>query len=125
MAGIHVILTGKTGQGAYACNGITDDKGVTRIRSTRGSFTRKGAPPGTYAVVLSEPIEVPADLLSQESDRDLPSAAQAEKKRKLDKFLSENQVVPAILMTASTSPIELVVAKGQDATVSIDVAKHR
>jgi hypothetical protein len=109
----------------YACNGITDDKGVTQIQSTRGSFTRKGAPSGTYVVVLSEPIEVPAELLSQESDQDLPPAAQAEKVRKLDEFLKKNRIVPVVLMTASTSPVDLEVASGQHANVIIDVTKYR
>jgi len=125
VAGIQIILLAKASQGAFACNGVTDANGMTQIQSSRGSFTGKGVPAGTYTVVLSEPIEVPEDLLSQESDQDLSPAAQAEKARKLDEFLKKNQVVPTVLTIATTSPVEVTVAKGQNATVEIDVTKHR
>ena len=125
MADVQVILLAKAGQGAHACTGVTGNDGVAKIQASRGSYTGKGVPAGTYSVVLSESIDVPENLIAQESDQNLPPAAQAEKSRKLDEFLSKNRVVPVVLSTATTSPIELVVAKGQDATVMIDVAKHR
>jgi len=124
IAGIQVILLAKTGQGAFACNGVTDANGMTQIQSSRGSYKGKGVPAGTYTVVLSEPIEVPEDLLSQESDQDLPPAAQAEKARKLDEFLRKNQLVPIVLTTVA-SPVEVTVVAKQNATVEIDVAKHQ
>ena len=125
MMDVQVILLAKAGQGAYACTGITGNDGVATIQSSRGSYTGNGVPEGTYSVVLSKSIDVPDDLVAQESDQNLPPAAQAEKSRKLDEFLNKNRVVPVVLSSAGTSPIELVIAKGQDATVSIDVAKHR
>ena len=125
MAGIQIILLAKGSQGAFACNGITDAKGMAQICSSRSSYTRKGVPVGTYSVVLSESIDVPENLVSQESDQALPPAAQAEKARKLDEFLNKNRTVPTILSSAATSPIALEVAKGQEATVTIDVATHR
>jgi len=124
MADIQVTLFAKAAQGAFACNGVTDANGTVQIKSSRGSYTGKGAPVGTYTVVLSEPIEVPEDLLSQESDQDLPPAAQAEKARKLDEFLKKNQLVPTVLTTVA-SPVEVTVVAKQNATVEIDVAKHR
>ena len=123
MAGIQVVLLTKTG-GAYACNGVTDVNGMAQIQSSRSSYTRKGAPAGTYTVVLSESIEVPENLLSQESDQDLPPAAQAEKARKLEEFLSKNQVVPSALTTGA-SPIELVVAERTGATLTVDVTQYK
>ena len=126
VAGILVTLSAKGGQGAFACNGVADDNGVAQILSSRSSYTGKGAPAGMYAVVLSETIELPPELEPQESDQDLPMAAQVAKDRKVEAFLrSAERSVPAVLTSASTSPIELEVAKGQNATVIIDVAKHR
>jgi len=124
MAGILVTLFAKSGHGAYACNGVTDGKGAAQIQSSRGSYTGKGVPAGTYSVVLSENIVLPADLEPQTSDEDLSPTAQAEKERKRNEFVSKNRLVPSVLTTAS-SPTELVVAKGKNATVEIDVAKHR
>jgi hypothetical protein len=124
--GILVTLSAKGGQGAFACNGVADDKGVAQIRSTRGSHTGKGAPEGTYAVVLSETIVLPSELEPQESDQDLSEAAQAAKNRKVEAFLrTVKRSVPVVLTATGTSPVELVVAKGQSATIVIDVAKHR
>jgi len=125
MAGIQVTLFAKGAQGAYACNGVTDASGVAQIQTTRGSHTRKGVPAGTYSVVLSESIEIPAELLSQEADQDLPPAAQAEKARRLDEFLSKNRMIPAALTVATTSPVEVLVGGGQEATIVVDVAEHR
>ena len=124
--GILVTLSAKGGQGAYACNGVADNKGVAQILSSRSSYTGKGVPVGTYAVVLSETIELPPELEPQENDQNLPMAAQIAKDRKIEAFLrSAKRSVPVVLTTAGTSPIELEVAKGQLATVIIDVAKHR
>ena len=126
VAGILVTLSAKSSQGTFACNGVADDKGVARIQSTRGSYTRKGAPTGTYAVVLSETIELPPELEPQESDQDLPVAARLAKDRKAEEFIrSAERSVPVALTTSGTSPIELVVAKGQNATITVDVAAHR
>ena len=126
VTGILVTLSAKGSQGAFACNGVANDNGVALIRSSRSSYTGKGAPTGTYAVVLSETIELPPELEPQESDQNLPMAAQVAKDRKVEAFLrTAKRLVPVILTTARTSPIEITVAKGQNATVEIDVAKHR
>ena len=125
MAGVLVTLSAKGGQGAYACNGVTGNDGVALIRSTRGSYTGSGVPAGTYAVVLNETIELPADLEPQETDQDLPSAVLAKKERELAEFLSKNRSVPSTLTTAGASPIEVVVAKGQNAIVAVDISEHR
>ena len=125
MPEIMVTLRVKSGQGAYACNGVTDNSGAALIQSTRGSYTGKGVPAGTYLVVLSENITLPAELEPQTSDEDLPPAAQAEKERKRNEFVSKNRTVPATLTALRTSPVELEVTKGQQAAITIDVAKHR
>jgi len=124
MANIRVTLLAKSSQGAYACNGITGNDGAAQIQSSRAAYVGNGVPAGTYSIVLSEPIEVPADLEPQEEDQNLSPAAQAEKTRKLNEFLNKNRVVPSALTVAGTSPIELIVEKSE-ATLNIDVSKHR
>ena len=123
MGDIQVILFAKSG-GAFACNGVTGNNGVANIQSSRSSYTGNGVPPGTYTVVLSEPIEIPEELISQESDQNLPPAAQAEKSRKLNEFLSKNQIVPSAL-TTSASPIELTVANKTKATLTVDITQYK
>ena len=124
MTGIQVVLLAKAGRGAYACTGVTGNDGVALIRSSRSSYTGKGAPAGTYAVVLSEPIDIPQELISQEADQDLPPAAQAEKSRKLKEYLSKNQLVPSVL-TSVASPVELAVAEKTGATLTVDITQYK
>ena len=124
MANIQVVLLAKGGQGAYACTGKTDDKGVAQILSSRSSYTGKGVPAGTYTVLLSEPIAIPEDLQSTDADQDLPPAAQAEKSRKLNEFLNQNRVVPKELTTGA-SPLELTVADKTGTALTVDVAQYK
>lgn len=123
--GILVRLSAKGGQGAYAVNAVTNESGTAEIQSSRSSFSGKGAPAGTYAVVLVENVSLPAELEPLETDQDLPPAQQAAKERKREIFLRKNQTLPPVLTASGTSPLELVVAQGQDATLAVDVAVHR
>jgi hypothetical protein len=126
IVGLLVTLTSKGNHGTYACNGVTNDRGMAEIRSSRGSFTGRGVPAGTYTVFLSETIELPPELVPQESDQDLPMAARMEKDRRAEQFMqAAERSVPAVLTTAVASPLELVVGRGQNATLTVDVAAHR
>ena len=125
MAGMMVTLSAKSGQGAYAVNGVTNTAGTEQIQTSRSSFTKKGAPAGTYSVVLAETIVLPAELEPQETDQDLPRAAQAEKSRKVEEFLRKNRLVPSALTTSGSSPVEVVVAQGQNVTLTIDITEYR
>ena len=123
MPGIQIVLFAKSG-GAFSCTGVTSSDGVAQIQTSRGSHTGKGAPAGTYSVSLSESIELPLELVSQESDQDLPPAAQAEKSRKMEEFLNKNRKVPAALTTPS-SPVEVTVADKTGATLAVDIAQYK
>ena len=125
MAGVMVTLLAKGSQGAYACNGVTDNNGVALIQSSRGSHTAKGVPAGTYSVILSESITLPADLESQESDQDLPPQAAAAKEAKRAEFLKTHRVIPESLTLTVSSPLELAVADKSGATLAVDVAQHK
>jgi len=121
---VAVRLSAKGSQGAFACVGTTDAKGVAVIQSTRSSYTGKGAPAGTYFVVLVKTVEIPEDLQPQEEDQDNPVAAAA-KQAKLTAFLKENRAIPLVLTQSTSSPVELTVAEKTGATAEIDIAKYR
>ena len=126
ITGLLVTLVSKDSHGAYACNGVTNGKGVAEIRSSRGSYTGKGVPSGTYTVVLLETIELPPELVPQESDQDLPQSARVAKDRKAEEFMqSAMRSVPAVLTATGTSPIDVSVTKKQGGTVVVNVAEHR
>ena len=124
LEGVSVALNCKSETtGFFVCNGITDATGVTKIQTTRSSHTRKGAPVGTYSVVLVKSVEIPEELQPREEDQNNPVAAAA-KQTKRDAFLKENQAIP-LALTQATSPIELTVAEKSGATAEIDIAKYR
>ena len=124
LQGVTVRLGSKNPQGLFASVGITDANGVAQIESTRSSYTGKGAPAGTYSVVVSKPVDIPEDLQPQEEDQDDPAAAMA-KQAKRDAFLKQNQAIPVVLTQSATSPIELTVAEKTGATTEIDISKFR
>jgi len=121
MSGIQVMLGSKSGLSLFACNGTTDSSGIAVIQSSRGTFTGKGAPAGTYAVALLEHFELPPDLEPQEGDS---SAVQSAKERKREEFYRQNRTIPIPLTSSATSPIELTVEKNR-AAIEIDVSMHR
>ena len=121
---VAVRLSVKGTQGAFACVGATDAKGVAVIQSTSGSYTGKGAPAGTYSIVLVKPVDIPEDLQPQEEDQDNPAVAAA-KQTKRDAFLKQNNVIPDKLTQSASSPIELTVVEKSGATTEIDIAKYR
>lgn len=124
LEGVAVALNSKGGaSGFFVCTGLTDAKGVAKIESSRNEHTRKGAPPGTYAVVLVKPVIVPPELEPQEEDQDNPAAAAA-RHAKLSAFLKENQSLPLVLTRSTSSPVELTVAEKSGATAEIDIAKY-
>ena len=121
---VSVRLSSKGSQGAFACVGVTDAKGVATIQSTSGSYTGKGVPSGTYTVVLIDSVEIPEDLQPREEDQDNPTAAAA-KKAKLDEFLAKNQSIPKSLSTTAGNPVELTVADGKGESLAVDVSQYR
>ena len=121
VSGIQVMLNSKSGSNLFACNGMTNTSGMAMIESSRSTFTGKGAPVGTYTVVLLEHFDLPPDLESHDGDS---SAVQAAKERKREEFYRQNRVIPIPLTSSATSPVELVVDKPR-AAVEIDISKHR
>jgi hypothetical protein len=119
--GIQVTLISRSGSNLFACNGITDASGVAMIQSSRSTFVGKGAPAGTYTVVLLQHFDLPPELESLESDS---AAVQRDKERKREEFYRQNRVVPEPLASTATSPVELVVEKPRTA-IEIDISKYR
>jgi hypothetical protein len=125
LEGVAVALNSKGGaKGFFVCTGVTDAKGVAKIESTRSSCTGKGAPPGTYSVVLVKPVDIPPELEPREEDQDNPAAATA-RQAKLNAFLKEKQAIPMMLTQSTSSPVELTVMEKSGATAEIDISKYR
>jgi hypothetical protein len=123
--GVTVRLVSKEPRGVFASNGITDVKGIAKLQSSRGSYTGNGVPAGTYSVVLLKTVDFPEDLMPVEADQNLSQSALAKKQVKQEEFLDKNRVIPKILESSSSSPVELIVTEKTGVTLEIDLSKYK
>jgi hypothetical protein len=122
--GVAVTLSGRSSQGAFACTGLTDNQGVAKIRSLRNSYTVRGVPAGTYRVALDELPELPMELTPHETDEKLPPKEAATKEFQRKIYFEENQLIPTILTSPGSTPIELTVSENKETAFLIDVNKY-
>jgi hypothetical protein len=125
MEGVSVALFAKTSGGAWASRGVTNEKGVAVIQTSRSSYTGKGVPAGDYKVTLIKTVNFPPELEPQETDQNLPPQAVAAKEKKRNDFLEKNRIIPKLLELSDTSPVELTVASQTGATLIIDLSKYK
>jgi len=125
VGGVAVTLSVRNSQGAFACTGLTDSQGVAKIRSLRNSYTVRGVPTGTYRVALDKLPELPVELMPHETDEELPpkDAATKEFQRKI--YFEENQLIPVVLTSPDSTPIELTVSENEETAFHIDISKYQ
>jgi hypothetical protein len=123
--GVTVRLNSKEPRGVFACNGITNVQGITKLQSTRGSYTGNGVPVGTYSIVLLKTAHYPEDLMPVEADQNLPPPVLAKKQAKQEEFLEKNRIIPKILENSNSSPIEIVVTEKSGVTMEIDLSQYK
>ncbi|MDR2706560.1 MAG: hypothetical protein LBC02_12335, partial [Planctomycetaceae bacterium] len=100
--------------------------GVAKIRTTIRSFTGNGVEAGTYTVVLYQDIQLPENLQpsTTEQEASLSNEIKELKKKRAD-FLKQSRVIPEILESSETSPIELTVEEKKGTELTIDISKYR
>ncbi|MDR1963296.1 MAG: Ig-like domain-containing protein [Planctomycetaceae bacterium] len=126
MDGVAVILSSKGSQGAFACTGVTDAKGIAQIYSSCNSYTGKGTPAGTYSVVLIKTVDLPVDLVTvEEIDMKLSASEQTAKHAKQEAFLEKNRLIPKILESSETSPVDLTVTGKTGIILTVDIAQYK
>ncbi|MDR3198120.1 MAG: hypothetical protein LBU34_09665 [Planctomycetaceae bacterium] len=123
--GVTVRLVSKEPRGVFASNGITDSKGIAKLRSSRGSYTGNGVPAGIYSVVLLKTVDFTEELMPTEADQNLSPSALAKKQSKQEEFLEKNRIIPKILEASNSSPIEITVTNKTDVTMEIDLSKYK
>jgi len=123
--GVLVSLTNKDPQGAQSNSAVTDSNGTAVVATTIRTQIAKGAAPGTYIVSFDKTPELPSELIPTEAESELPENVQMDKQRKREDFVEKNRVIPKVLESYRTSPIELSVDKKIGAQLTVDLAKYK
>ncbi|MDR2438656.1 MAG: hypothetical protein LBE12_04695 [Planctomycetaceae bacterium] len=123
---VHVLLVNKKPQNSlYSCGGVTDIKGHTKIQTTLREYVRDGVPAGNYSAILRQKIVFPDDLKSLEEEISLPESERKKRQDKRIAFEEQNRVIPKILESSATSPVELIVEEKKGTELTIDISKYR
>jgi hypothetical protein len=122
--GVAVTLSGRNSQGAFACTGLTDSQGIAKIRSLRNSYTVRGVPAGTYRVTLDKLPELPVKLTPHKTDEELSPKEAATKEFQRKIYFEENQLIPTVLTSPDSTPIELTVSENEETAFLVDISKY-
>jgi hypothetical protein len=124
--GVLVSLFSKQPQSLRGCKDTTNAEGVAKIRTTIRSFTRNGVEAGTYTVVLYREMLLPENLQPSAAEQEASLSNEIkELKKKRVNFMKQNRVIPEILESSETSPIELTVEEKKSTELTIDISKYR
>ncbi len=104
----------------YAVGGTTDENGVAELATVRGSYARKGAPLGTFAVTVNKLTEVPGTLSFEETaaltlEELMKYAAKMEEERaELPPEVAEE------FTSQETTPLSVTVTSGGSETLTVE-----
>lgn len=125
ITGAQVIFYPTQGGGSLTMCGTTDNRGIAKMTTVRGSFVGNGVPQGKYNVVVMKYPEVPhwktPEELSKMSTMELDKygAEMDEKANKLP------VVIPEILTSQTETPVEVEVSPDSDDNeLKVDVAPY-
>ncbi len=66
------LIPDESGNKSFSVGATTDAAGLAKIRTTRASFMKDGAPAGSYKVVVVKPVEIKYDKTPDEIDEMAP-----------------------------------------------------
>jgi hypothetical protein len=123
LEGILVSLVDKEPQIPRGCSALTNSAGVAKITTSLRSYTGNGVVTGNYRVALSKMVTLPPELQGSDEDLDLPENKRKEREKKRTEFLEKNRVIPLLLESRTSSPIELTVEK-KSTVLTIDISQY-
>jgi len=112
----------------FSIVGITDDKGVTTIRTIQSGYYGNGAPEGTYKVLIigSEPPDLEHTLSIDERADLPPDALNAYENARQKRIGARPLAVPKEFNKMDKTPLTWTVAqKGAELTVNVSEYKRR
>jgi len=116
-----VILASQEGPKDWFASGETDASGVTKISTSINSYSKSGAPEGTYKVTLNQIPQVKHEK-SQQELFDMPAAEKAAYQAKMNQLIKDSRSFPLEFESYVTTPITLEITKAESKYV-IDVSK--
>ena len=117
---VTVILVSE-GAKEWFASGETNSSGVTKISTSINSFSKTGAPEGTYKVTLNQIPQI-KDEKSQQELFDMPSAEKAAYIAKREQSIKESRSFPLEFESHLTTPISIEVSKAESKYI-VDVSQ--
>ena len=117
---VTVLLVSEGGK-EWFVSGESDTSGITKINTILTSYSKLGAPEGTYKVTLFQVPQVSGGK-SQQEIFDMSPAEKAAYKQKMDQLIKESRSFPMEFESHLTTPISLEVAKAES-KYTIDVSE--
>lgn len=116
--GATIILADKEKRGGWTSSAVTDASGVAEFRTIQGTFVRKGAPQGSYAVTITKDTDVSSMITTQNDGSPGAAAAIA---AEMAKLRAENpSEVDVKFNTLATSPVEISVSSGANEKIELN-----
>ncbi|MDO5552948.1 MAG: hypothetical protein Q4G68_04230 [Planctomycetia bacterium] len=126
VADVNVVLMGDESVQQLSMGGVTDAEGVARINTMRGSFIGKGVPQGEYKITLNKKIEITGTKTSIEL-ADMSTAErkkyQEDMKASVNRMEEEKRLIPVIVQSGQTTPLEVSVTPGGGELLNIDLSE--
>ncbi|MDR2754702.1 MAG: carboxypeptidase-like regulatory domain-containing protein [Planctomycetaceae bacterium] len=123
LEGVLVSLVNKEIQTPRGCSALTNSAGVAKITTNIGSYTGKGVVAGNYRVTLFKMVTFPPELQGGEEELTLPENERKEREKKRSEFIENNRIIPPLLESRTSSPIELTVEK-KSTVLTIDLSQY-
>jgi len=117
---VTVILVSE-GTKEWFASGQTNASGVVNIHTSLGTFTKAGAPEGTYKVTLNQIPQVEGEK-SQQELFDMSPAEKAAYQARMDQLIQDSRSFPLEFGSHLTTPISMEVAKAES-KYAIDVTQ--
>jgi hypothetical protein len=122
LEGVLVSLVDKEPQTPRGCSALTNSAGVAKITTNLGSYTGNGVVAGNYRVALFKIVTLPQELQGGDEELTLPENKRKEREKQRSEFLENNRIIPPLLESRTSSPIELTVEK-KSTVLTIDLSQ--
>lgn len=125
IAGVDVTLIRVSDHGSWAVSGRTDQNGNAEIETSWTKAGQKGAPEGTFKVVLFKPLEPEVDSTPPERLEKMNYAQRkAHEDNLFEKSRKRKPALPPIFSDGATTPVQIEVGPEQPADFSIDLDEY-
>lgn len=119
VVGARVTLYSESGSD-LAIGGLTRSDGSVDLATTRGSYSQKGAPLGTFKVTVNKEKVVPDEMSEEERAKLAPQEAVAYQKKLNEQKKKLPHVIPLQFTSLEKTPLTVTISSNGSATLNVD-----